>query len=186
MLAPPPKDVFQEVLRSRIVEVRSMNPYEFRTLIVPVWVPLSAAATRGTASYTIPSNTRFRVRQILPHIVPVNVTSETITNAGDFTAAGGVYNGGDTLDRLYAKAMNCRINLGINSRTTDLFPQLSFPISDLFSTQGERPNFVDMPMILTQGTTIDLTASLSDTAAAISNSQTQYGLVFVGSLIRVD
>ena len=187
MLAPPAKDQFIEILRSRIVEGRTNNPYEYRAIIVPVWVTLSATNPRGNATFNIPSNQRFRVKQILPHVVPVDVTaaSNVITNAGNFTPAGGVYNGGDVADRQLSKAMNCRISLALNSRTFELFPQYSFPLSDLMSFDGTDFSMVDMPMILTQGTAIDLTASLTDTNAAIADGATQYGLIFVGTYINM-
>jgi hypothetical protein len=186
MLAPPPKDQYIEILRSRIVEGRTSNPYEYRAIIVPIWVTLSSTNPRGNATFNIPSNQRFRVKQILPHVVPVDVTSaaNAITNAGNFTPGGGVYNGGDVSDRQFSKAMNCRISLALNSRTFELFPQYSFPLSDLMSFDGTDFSMVDMPMILTQGTAIDLTASLTDTAAGIADGPTQYGLILVGSYIN--
>jgi hypothetical protein len=186
MLAAPPKDQYIETLRSRIIEGRTSNPYEYRAIIVPIWVTLSATNPRGNATFNIPSNQRFRVKQILPHIVPVDVTaaSNAITNAGNFTPAGGVYNGGDVADRILSKAMNCRISLALNSRTFELFPNYNFPLSDVLSFDGQDFSMTDMPMILTQGTAIDMTASLTDTNAAIADGATQYGVIFVGTYIN--
>ena len=84
-----------------------------------------------------------------------------------------------------ALAMNCRISLQFNSRTYDVFPQFNFPLSDVQSFMGEGGlDLTDMPAILTQGTTIDMSAALSDTATAALITSVQYGLIFVGSYIR--
>ena len=185
MLSPPPSDLFVEGLRSRIVEGRTLMPTDFRTSIIPLWVTLSSTAVRGNANFNLPSTQRFRIRQILPHIVPVNVTTAANAVSGDFTSAAGVVGGGDIADRLMALAMNCRISLQFNSRTYDVFPQFNFPLSDVQSFMGEGGlDLTDMPAILTQGTTIDMSAALSDTATAALITPVQYGLIFVGSYIR--
>jgi len=184
MIAPPPKEQFIEQLRSRIVEGRVITPYDYRAVAIPLFVTLGSSRLRGTASYTLPSNMRLRLRQVIAHVIPENVSSETITNEGDFTSAGGVFQGGEIADRLYAKAQNCRVSLAMASRTFDFFPQFTFPLSDLQSFNGYPVSLTDMPGIIPQGTAIDLSASLVDSGAAASD--TEYGIILIGSLIRVD
>jgi len=184
LIAPPPQSNFIETLRSRIVEGRSLSPYEYRPIVIPLFVELGTLRLQGGAQFTLPSNERFRFRQIIPHVVMRTPSAETITNGGDFTAAGGVFDGGDAPDRIYAKMANCRITLKMASQTFDLFPQFSFPLSDLSTFNGFETTMFDMPGILPQGTTIDLLASLSDPAAV--GSDTEYGVILIGSYVSVD
>lgn len=184
LIAPPPAQNFMETLRSRIVEGRSLSPYEYRPIVIPLFVTLGASRLQGGAQFTLPSNQRFRFRQMIPHVVMREPSAEDMVNGGLFTAAGGVFNGGDAADRIYAKMQNCRVTLKMASQTFDLFPQFSFPLSDLSSFNGFISSLFDMPGIIPQGTTIDLLASLSDPAAA--GSDTEYGIALVGSYVAVE
>jgi len=186
-LTPPAPQNFIESLRSRIVEGRTLDPYEYRPVVVPVQVTLGSARQQGTATFTIPSNQRMLIRQFVPIVVPRDVSSASDSPTGQFTvgipAAGDVFAGGTIEDRLYAKAQNCRIDLGLNSRMFNLFQQLSFPLASLMSYNGEIAGLADMPGILVQGTTIDLTASLSDLGAA--GGDTEYGIAILGAYVQV-
>lgn len=180
-LTPPPASNFIESLRSRIVEGRTLNPYEFRPVAIPLQVTLSNTRTQGTASFTIPSNQRLILMAFTPHIVPTNLNAA----ANAPTAFGaGFLNGGGNLDTILARATNCRINLGLASRTFDLFVNSAFALSDLLSTNGTTPSLMDMPGILPQGTNIDLNAALVDTTAAAAPS-CEYGIVLIGAYVQV-
>lgn len=187
IIAPPPPGNYIETLRSRIVEGRTLSPDQFRVVAVPLQVTLGPSATRGSANFNIPSNQRFVVFQVIPHIVPVNVSAAADSVSGVFNvgvpAPGDIIAGGTVEDLLLTKAQNCRVNLAMVSYTFQLFPQLNFALSDLMSFNGESPSFMDMPAILPQGTTIDLQASLQDAAAA--GAPTEYGIVFIGAYINV-
>lgn len=175
-LNPPEKSQYIETLRSRIVEGRSLNPNEYRPVVIPLQVVLGPNRQQGQASFNIPSNQRFIVRQFIPIIVPANVSAEGNTLGAPPALTGGAE------DLLLARAQNCRIDLGLNSRMFNLFQQFSFPLSDLTSWYGGEANLKDMPGILVQGTTIDLTASLSDLAFA--GADTQYGLAIAGLYVQ--
>lgn len=176
-LTPPDKAQYIEVLRSRIVEGRTLNPNEYRPVVVPLQVTLGANRQQGQASFNVPSNQRFLIRQFIPIVVPANVSDEGNTmNGSSFLANGGVE------ELVLARAQNCKIDLGLNSRMYNLFQQFSFPLSDLLFSYGGEANLKDMPGILVQGTTIDLTASLSDINAA--GADTQYGLAIAGLYIQ--
>lgn len=177
-LTPPDKAHYIETMRSRIVEGRTLNPYQFRPVVIPLQVTLGANRQQGQASFNIPSNQRFIVRQFIPIVVPENVSAEanTMTGASLLTTGGAD-------DLLFGRAQNCKIDLGLNSRMFNLFQQFSFPLSDLMFQDGGDANLKDMPGILVQGTTIDLTASLSDLGAA--GGDTQYGLAISGLYIQV-
>lgn len=184
-LTPPAPGNFIESLRSRIVEGRTLNPYEYRPVAIPLQVTLSATRMQGSASFTIPSNQRLIVRQLIPHVVPSNVSAA----ANDPAALFGGASSGTNFDTILARATNCRINLGMASRTFDLFVQNAFALSDLLSSDGTDPSLMDMPGILPQGTNIDLNAALVDPnvnpAGPITVPDCEYGLVLVGAYVQV-
>ena len=180
-LAPPAPQNFMESLRSRIVEGRTLTPYEYRPVAIPLQVTLSNTRAQGTASFTIPSNQRLIVFEFTPHVV-VSDLNAAANAPGAFGA--GFLNGGRNLDTILARATNCRINLGMASRTFDLFVQQAFTLSDLLSTDGTQPSLMDMPGILPQGTNIDLNAALVDTTAAAAPS-CEYGIVLIGAYVQV-
>jgi hypothetical protein len=176
-LTPPDRAHFIEVLRSRIVEGRTLNPYQYRPVVIPLQVTLGADRQQGQASFNLPSNQRMLIRQFIPIVVPANVSAA----ANEMTGASLLTTGG-VEDMVLARAQNCKIDLGLNSRMFNLFQQMSFPLSDLLFQYGGEANLKDMPGILVQGTTIDLTASLSDLDAA--GGDTQYGLAIAGLYIQ--
>jgi len=184
-LTPPDKAHYIETLRSRIVEGRTLNSYQYRPVVIPLQVTLGASRQQGQASFNIPSNQRFLIRQFIPIIIPqVNSAADNMT--GNATSAPGPLTfafTGTAEDLLLMKAMNCRIDLGLTSRMYTLFQNYHFPLSDITSWMGGEANLKDMPGIMPQGTTIDLTASLTDLAAA--GSDTQYGLAIAGLYVQV-
>ena len=187
MIAPPPQSNYIESLRSRIVEGRTLTPDQFRPVTISLQMTLSDTSPRGQANFTIPSNQRMLLMAFMPHIVPATMSNPLDATSGVFNvgvpAVGDVLAGGTVEDLIYAKAQNCRVSLGLVSQTFQLFPQYNFALSDLLAYNGESPSLMDMPGILPQGTTIDLLASLQDTAAA--GGPTEYGIVLVGAYINV-
>ena len=177
-LNPPIPSQMIQTLASRIVEGRVLTPNEYRPVVIPLQVTLGPNRQQGQASFNLPSNQRLIVRQFIPIVVPSNVS-----NAAETMDGSSLLKTGDVADNLLAKAQNCRIDLGLNSRMFNLFQQFSFPLSDLTFGYGGEANLKDMPAILVQGTTIDLTASLSDLSAATSD--TQYGLAIAGLYVQV-
>lgn len=178
-IAPPPPNAFLQPLTSRIIEGRTITPYDYRSVAIPLYVALDANTPRGSASYTIPSNMRFRVRQLIPHVVLTNPS-----DAAESFAGGTPLENPDGVGRLYAKAMNCRVSLALQSRAFEVMPNLSFPLSDLMSINGGQSSFLDMPGSILQGSTIDLNAGLIDLNAGYST--TEYGIILVGAFIRVE
>lgn len=188
-IAPPAPKYFIETLRSRIVEGRTMNPYQYRPITISLQVTLTAASPQGQAQFVIPSNQRMLLMGFTPHIVPVTLSNPLDATSGVYNVGvpgpGDVLAGGTVLDMLYAKALNCRVSLKLVSDTFDLFPRQDFALSDLMSLNGESPSMMDMPGILPQGTTLSLLASLQDTSAAAAGGDTEYGLVLTGAYIAV-
>lgn len=180
-LAPPAPQNFMESLRSRIVEGRTLTPYDYRPVAIPLQVTLSNTRAQGTASFTIPSNQRLILFRMTPHVVPTDLNAAA--NAPSAFGAGFL-NGGRNIDTILARANNCRINLGLTSRTFDLFVNSAFALSDLLSTDGTDPSLMDMPGLITQGTNIDLNAALVDTSAGAAPS-CEYGLVLIGAYVQV-
>jgi len=179
-IAPPPPNAFLQMQTSRIIEGRTITPYDYRAVAIPLYVTLSASNPRGSSSYTIPTNMRFRPRQLIPHIVLPNPSSTEET----FTNDGAPINAPNGFSRLYMKAMNCRVSLAFQSRAFEVMPNLSFPLSDLMAQNGGQASFLDMPGSILQGSTLDLNAGLMDTNAAFS--PTEYGIILIGSFVRVE
>lgn len=177
-ILPPPNNAYLQPITSRIVEARTITPYDYRAIALPLYTTLGASQLQGSATYTIPTNMKMRVRQIQAHIAVLDPADAAENGAGMYASSI------DLRQRLYAKAMNCRASLSFQSRTYEVFPQFSFPLSDLMSQNGVTTTFLDMPGTLIEGTTIDLNVGLIDSNAALSN--TEYGIVLVGALIRVD
>ena len=119
---------------------------------------------------------------MVPIAVPVDVSAAGNAPTGVLTNAL-VLGSGVNADTIYARMQNCRIDLGLNSQMFNLFQQLSFPLADLSSFHGEIAGLTDMPGILVQGTTINLTASLSDLAAA--GADCEYGIAILGTYVQV-
>lgn len=197
-IVPPPPDQFIETLRSRIVEGRTFDPYQYRPIVIPLQVQLGPTASggfsqQGQATFVIPSNQRLLVRQFLPIITPVGADGISgMSDALDATsgvfnvgvpAVGDVLAGGTVLDRVLGKAQNCRVSLSMISSTFQLFPQYQFSLGDLISTNSPDTQLADMPGIIPQGTTIEMLASLQDAGAA--GATTQYGIAIVGTYIAV-
>lgn len=188
-LTPPDKAQMIETLRSRIVEGRTLNPYQYRPVIIPLQVTLGANRQQGQASFNLPSNQRLIIRQFIPIVVPKTndaadtMTGNSTTDPTTLVPPTTFAFTGTNEDLLLMKAANCRIDLGLTSRMYNLFQQYSFPLADITSWMGGEANLKDMPGIMPQGTTIDLNASLTDIAAA--GSDTQYGLAIAGVYVQV-
>ena len=190
-IAPPPDNAYLQPLTSRIIEGRTIVPYDYRAVAIPLYTTLDAGTSKGSASYTIPTNMRFRVRQVIPHIALLSPSADAEFPVADPTFHPGdfapnldpIYRSGGVFDRIYAKAMNCRISLAFQSRAFEVIPNLSFPLSDLFAQSGMSPSFLDMPGSILQGSTLDLNASLNDTDLGLS--PTEYGVILIGSFIRL-
>lgn len=191
-IAPPPDNAYLQPLTSRIIEGRIITPYDYRAVAIPLYTTLDGNTLRGSASYNIPTNMRFRVRQVIPHIALLSPSADAEFPAadptfhpGDFAPnADAIYKSGGVMDRVMAKAMNCRISLAFQSRAYEVIPNLAFPLSDLFAQSGMSPSFLDMPGEILQGTTLDLNVGLTDPNLALS--ATEYGVILVGAFIRVD
>lgn len=181
---PPPQNRLIERVRSRIHEIAGLTSYDYRSVIVPVYTKLSSSVLRGTATFRIPFNQEFRVQSIRPHVAFVAPSSETMADGGSFamTAGDNVLDFGGIDDRLLAKAHNCRVDIKIVSGRQVLFAQKGLPLSDLWPQGHGSAHFLDTPLLLPAGTTIELSASLQDSGAA--GSQSEYGIVFSGAYVR--
>lgn len=180
---PPPAERKIERMRSRIYEVNGLTTYDYRSVILPVYTPLSASILRGNAVFRIPFNQEFRIQSLRPHIVPTLTggSAENMANGGSFTA-GSPFTGGLIQDRLFAKAMNCRADIKIVSGRQVLFANKGAPLSDFWGSNGPEPRLFDTPLLLPAGTTIEVLVSLQDSSAA--GSSTEYGFVFSGAFVR--
>lgn len=180
---PPPQQNYIQRIRSRIEEGRSVSPYDSLAVAIPLVCRLTTAAPNGSAKLVLKNRSRFRLQQIIPIVNIVTPRLEVVTNAGDFRyVIGSAFAGGDVFDRIYAKAHNCAIDLKFDSQEYPLNANASFRLSDLFEENGGSARFFDCPTTFSEDTSVDLLASLQDTAAA--DSLTEYGVLLVGSYVR--
>lgn len=188
---PPPQEAFIERIRSRIVEGRKLSPYDYESVVIPLYAVLDetggAYGPRGGAQFILPSEKRFRLQQVLPIVVLDTISNEVLTNGGVFVYDGAgptlAIQGGDLFDRMYAKAQNCVIDMKFDSQEMQLNINASFRLSDLLD--GNGVDFFDTPTTFPADTSIDLFASLQDDSAAACGSPTQYGVLLIGQLVRV-
>lgn len=174
-----------EVIASYTAEVARLGPYDYRSVMVPLYTRLSGASPRGDARLILPSNQMFRVQGILPHVVPTDLFADDSVGSpfGNFISAGAtVQQGGTIEDFLYGLAHNCRIDLRIETDLVNMFPRLSFPLSDLWSSNGDVNDWADSPMVIPAGTTLNLNLALQDTTDY--GGAVEYGVVLFGQYIR--
>jgi len=182
VLLPPPDDRFIELERSRIVEVREISSLAIQPRRVPLWVPLTKASPRGSASWSVPNGFKFSLWGLAPHVA-FEPVAETMAHGGTHGGAGGgvVFDYGTIRDRLLTVAMNCRVSLTISVANQPLIAQPAFPLSDLMSWAGDPADFFDCPGPVPEKTLFTLTASLTDTGATVSS--TEYGVALLGTLL---
>lgn len=173
-----------EVIASYAAEVARLGPYDYRSVMVPLYTQLSGSSPRGDARLILPANQMFRIQGILPHVVPTDLFANANVGSpfGSFISAGALVLAGGTIeDYLYGLAHNCRVDLRLETDLVNMFPRLSFPLSDLWSSNGEVDNWGDAPMVVPAGTTLNLNLALQD-ASVLDTAE--FGLVLVGQYIR--
>jgi hypothetical protein len=183
---PPPPDAFQERVRSRVVELRSLNVYDYQPISIPLWCQLNSTNTRGNAQFITPPQKRLVILGVTPVVNILQPSQEVIANLGSFVYNGGgpttVFAGGNVRDRLMAKALNCVIDFWAYNQDIQINFNRSICLGD-FYTGGVETNWLDNPTPWPDGSTFDLFASLNDSTAA--GSTTEYGLRLDGFLVRL-
>lgn len=183
----PHPSAFQQRIQSRVVEARGLGLYDSMAVVVPMMARLSTTVLRGSSQFICKTNKKFRLQRVIPIVNIVVPSNESITNAGAtiYNAAGPttVFTGGDAFDRIYAKAHNCVFDLKAASQKYQANANASFRLSDLMQPNGGPGAFFDCPTTFPEDTSFDLFLSLQDSAAA--GSLTEYGLLLVGSYIRL-
>jgi len=168
---PPPAQRMIERVRSRIYEGATLTTYDYRSVIVPVYTSLSSAVNRGNAVFRIPFNQEFRVQQLTAHVVP----------SLSLYSGGTAFEYADLEDAVELFAMNCRLDVKIVSGRQMLFSQKGLVLADL---QKEAIRFFDVPLNLPAGTSVEVLASLQDSASMVFFDAIEYGINLVGAYVR--
>jgi len=168
---PPPSQRLIERIRSRIFEAATLTTYDYRSVIVPIYAPLSSSVSRANAVFRIPFNQEFRVQQLTAHVVP----SLSLRDGED------TFDAAELEDALELFAMNCRVDVKIVSGRQVLFAQKGLALADL---QREPIRFFDCPLLLPAGTSVEVLLSLQDSASMAPFNPIDFGLNLVGAYVR--
>lgn len=172
----PPKSAFEK-LRARLTEYLGFTDGDYRAVVVPLKVSLSAALLTDTAKFQVPGTYKFALHEIRGHLQITDVSAESLAIAG----LGNL----SYLDRLAAKAANCKLQLVNADR--DSLRIFERPNSSDLVVQALREETIKFkePMMFGNSENIQLTGTLVDTATDIVGGATEYGVLLVGTLIRV-
>ncbi|MDO8688542.1 MAG: hypothetical protein Q7R39_00770 [Dehalococcoidia bacterium] len=172
-----PTNVGQKV-RQYIHEFASMGPEDFRKVAETLKATLnSAAAYTGQATFRAPATHNFVIEKILAHLVFKAPTTETASIVGIGNPS--------TIDRMALKAMNCKVDLQNTDRAQKVIETNSLSLAALHRAAGGEPMEFEPGHILLAGEQVQMDLSLIDTTASVVGGDTEYGLVLVGTLIRV-
>lgn len=149
----------------------------YRWVFPTLAVSLTTTTTSDVNEYKLPNTHHLLITKIQGHLAFNNPDGETLSITGL---------GNPSLrDRIALKAMNCRMKLINTARTGEqIFPNNDLALSTLIEAAGGGPIELPTPHFIHAGDTLEMTAALQDTAAAIVGGSTQYGVVVHGLLIR--
>lgn len=172
-------------------ELVGLDPEKYRGIMIPLAATLSGATTTKTATYRVPNTHQLVIHEIVGHLAFNDVA------AGEFDATGAAIQTSikaatpaDMPGRALLKAMNCHITLQNSDRSQPVIDSSGGAKLSLASvlpmTGGNAVDFRKAPHIVPNGETLELTVELEDNTADVLGGETEYGLVLIGTLIRVE
>lgn len=155
-----------------------LTPEEYECVAITMRTRLLAGTTSGQQNFRVRSNHVLLITTIRGHLAFNDLDGETLA----ITGLGNP----DMHDRLFIKAMNCRMDLMNQDRNIKIFEGgQTLPLAQLLPMTGGEPIRFDPPHIVMPGQTIQLDTTLNETAAALVGGSTDYGVQIDGILVRV-
>lgn len=180
--------MFNQKAASRVWEGARLTPADLRAVAIPLYAILTSTTTNGTDRYTVPNNSRFIITDVLPHVA-ITVPSGETDGFGVWQETGAentLFETGQAIDRIFAKAMNARCTLDMTNDALEFFIRNQFSLSDLMGAPGGEVPYLDeyYPWVLPPGTQLQFDVTLQDTAG--SGTSTQYGVLLTGAMIPAE
>lgn len=176
-LNPPDGRVFQPI-RSMVYELQKLSPEDYRCVAITIKVSLTTNALSGSLSYRVPATFNLAIERIVPHLQIADFSAET-------SSLGNIGQSTDTLsfeNRVNVKLMNCNINMQNSDRNQPLFD--NGPIN-LYALARNPIDWTSKPHIVPASELLSGDATLVDTDSAVVGGSTSYGIVLLGTLVRV-
>lgn len=187
-LAPPRGGGVYEPIRAMVHELGpgGLSPEDYRAEIVPLVKQFAVGDTSGSQTFRAPATHNFVIEQIMGVCALVDFANETLNlsteKVGDFSSNPNIP------ARVLMKAMNCRVTLQNTDRSVNVIDGGlgSLNLSAILPMVGGRViDYSSKPHILPAGETLSMTATLIQNVANIRGGATEYGLLLVGTLVRV-
>lgn len=159
------------------------NRFDEELVIIDATAAISASTSSYTASstkYMVPGEMGLYIHE-LHGICALNApTSETLAIAGLGNPSVG--------ERIFMKAMNCRVTLRDIDEPRDITPdRTEVVLAPFVGAIGGKPLILPegRPEFIPPGHNIQMTAKLKDTTASVVGGETLYGFLIVGKQVRL-
>ena len=148
----------------------------------PASIPLHRNITSGsggTDSMKIGSDVDFIVHEVRGYLSFNNWDGES-----DLAVDGLAGGWPGPRDRAYLKASNCKLKLKNKDNKLDIFEEEDLVLSEILCSVGGHPlkygGETRPAWVIPNGTTIEMTATLQDTAAVLIGASSDYGVIISG------
>ena len=168
-----------------------LSPEQVRAVAIPMFVTMDDVTQSGYDVYRVPTTHDLVIEQIRAHLVLMNPNGEGGVK-GDAGEPGSVIKTGSLVltsfrDRLAMKASNALLDLKNSDREQKIIDNHSMALATLHEAAGGFP--IDLgatPQKVIAGETLRLDVRYAAILPALLiTGATQYGVVLVGKLIRV-
>lgn len=168
-----------------------LHPEQLRVVVIPMFVTLDGVTQSGYDTYRVPTTHDLVIEQIRAHLVLLDPANEgggigTVGEPGSVIQTGKLVLVGYR-DRLAMKANNCLLDLKNSDREQKVIDNHSMSLGTLHEAAGGMP--IDLgatPQKVIAGESIRLDVRYAAvTPAPLIAGSTQYGVVLIGKLIRV-
>jgi hypothetical protein len=180
----PRSDTGSSDVLQRIVDFRDLDPEQVKALICPMYAVLGPTVLSSFDTYRAPTTHDFIIQRIMPHVALIDVGNALeLANDGNATLALPSFG-----DRLAARANNVLVDLQNQDRQAKVVDNHSMLLGSLMAPLGESVHFGEllMPQKLLAGESLRMDVRfLNSGVAGQLGANAQYGLVLIGTLIRV-
>lgn len=157
--------------------VAEFNPDEAMVVLVAMKHEMVTATTTNDV-YRVPEDYKLAIVEIRGHLASLAADTEQVLTTPVVA---------DLRNKMYGKAMNCRIklqNLDTSIKITDGSDETISLASILVELGGKPIDLHDNPHIVKGGQSLRMDASLISGAANLLGQNTEYGVLITGILVR--